>query len=92
MQRPGNEERRHEAQCRRRPRRQAEPMRQQINQGADQSDNEANDRKRPGGVGDALGALQMRQREARRESEARLELFGSLFKPRARWCHERSTD
>ena len=88
MQRAGDDKCSRDSQCSGRPSRQAEPMRERINQRANQPDDEAGERQRPGRFRDRLFRRRAGKRQARAEGEARLELLRPILEPNAgNRCH-----
>ena len=88
VQRAGDDKCSRDSQCSGRPSRQAEPMRERINQRANQPDNEAGERQRPGRFRDRLFRRRAGKRQARAEGEARLELLRPILEPNAgNRCH-----
>ena len=88
VQRAGDDKCSRDSQCSGRPSRQAEPMRERINQRANQPDDEAGERQRPGRFRDRLFRRRAGKRQARAEGEARLELLRPILEPNAgNRCH-----
>jgi len=88
VQRAGDDKCSRDSQCSGRPSRQAEPMRERINQRANQPDDEAGERQRPGRFRDRLFRRRAGKRQAHAEGEARLELLRPILEPNAgNRCH-----